>query len=76
MQMPSRRCHLARASTATLEVTMPPGVYPRPTLEERFWKYVDRHGSVPEHRPELGPCWLWLKGINRDGYGRLKGESG
>ena len=55
---------------------MPPGVYPRPTLEERFWKYVDRHGSVPEHRPELGPCWLWLKGINRDGYGRLKGESG
>lgn len=26
---------------------------------ERFWERVDRSGPRSEHRPDLGPCWLW-----------------
>jgi len=37
---------------------------------ERFWKYVNRNGSVPTHRPELGACWPWT-GSTTEGYGRL-----
>jgi len=42
----------------------------------RFWNKVDKDGPVPEYRPELGRCWLWLGATSR-GYGqvRLKGES-
>lgn len=29
---------------------------------------VDRNGPVPEHRPELGPCWLWTGHLNNKGY--------
>lgn len=36
----------------------------------RFWPKVDRDGPVPEHRPDLGPCWLWLAG-KTNGYGRF-----
>ena len=40
------------------------------TREQRFWMKVDKNGPVPEHRPDLGPCWLWIAGINRGtGYG-------
>jgi hypothetical protein len=35
----------------------------------RFWEKVDQHGPVPEHCPELGPCWLWLAGLFGNGYG-------
>ena len=34
------------------------------TLEERFWRKVDKNGPIPEHRPELGPCWVWTAGTN------------
>lgn len=36
----------------------------RPTGDaiERFWSFVDRNGPVPEHRPELGQCWVWNGG--------------
>mgnify|MGYP001614251477 CR=1 FL=1 len=40
-------------------------------LVDRFWAKVDKHGPVPEHCPELGPCWLWLGALNRDGYGDI-----
>src|SRR5258708_31744488 len=49
----------------------------RKTDEKRFWPKVDKNGPIPEHRPELGPCWLWLGYItpntadNRGGYGRF-----
>lgn len=37
---------------------------------DRFWPRVDKQGPVPEHRPELGPCWLWTGPVNRVlGYG-------
>jgi hypothetical protein len=38
----------------------------RLTLEERFWRYVDKNGPIPPHRPELGPCWLWTGALNGD----------
>jgi len=39
--------------------------------EERFWLYISKQGSIPEYRPELGPCWLWTGGNDRRGYGRF-----
>lgn len=42
------------------------------TPEQRFWAKVDKDGPVPEHKPELGPCWVWTASINRGtGYGRF-----
>ncbi|HJT99697.1 MAG TPA: HNH endonuclease signature motif containing protein [Actinomycetes bacterium] len=42
-----------------------------PTAADRFWKKVNREGPVPEHRPELGPCWLWTGATALSGYGRF-----
>lgn len=41
----------------------------------RFWKYVNRNGPVPQHCPELGPCWLWtgeVSGKPGRHYGRFR----
>jgi HNH endonuclease len=35
----------------------------------RFWEKVDQQGPVPVHRPDLGPCWIWLGAPNEGGYG-------
>lgn len=42
-------------------------------IEERFWARVDRDGPLPPERPDLGPCWLWLAGLNTNGYGQFDG---
>lgn len=44
----------------------------------RFWSKVDKAGPVPAHRPELGPCWVWMRCTDRRGYGRfgLPGSEG
>lgn len=42
------------------------------TSEERFWSKVDKAGKAPEHRPEMGKCWVWLGFRDPDGYGHLK----
>ncbi|MEU1497020.1 HNH endonuclease signature motif containing protein [Streptomyces sp. NPDC005732] len=34
----------------------------------RFWAKVNKEGPVPEHAPELGPCWIWTSG-KTSGYG-------
>lgn len=39
-------------------------------LAERFWHKVNKDGPIPEARPDLGPCWLWL-GAKTRGYGRF-----
>ncbi|MGH2350320.1 MAG: HNH endonuclease signature motif containing protein [Chloroflexota bacterium] len=39
-------------------------------VEERFWAKVDKNGPLPDYRPDLGPCWLWLAGT-RKGYGEF-----
>jgi hypothetical protein len=44
--------------------------------EERFWAKVDRDGPVPESRPDLGPCWIWLAGKTKGGYGHFNGGAG
>jgi HNH endonuclease len=36
--------------------------FPKPTVSERFWSKVNRHGPVPPHRSDLGECWLWTRG--------------
>lgn len=41
----------------------------RRSLAERFWIHVDKNGPTPEHRPELGPCWIWTATRNNMGYG-------
>lgn len=42
-----------------------------------FWARVNRNGPIPDVRPDLGPCWLWLGAVNADGYGvgSLHGEA-
>lgn len=40
-----------------------------PETIRRFWAKVDKNGPVPEHRPELGPCWVWTGGLSGNGYG-------
>lgn len=37
---------------------------------DRFWEKVDKNGPIPDHRPELGQCWVWQGSTNKDGYGR------
>ena len=36
---------------------------------DRFWEKVTLEGPVPEHKPELGNCWVWLNGDDGRGYG-------
>ena len=44
---------------------------PRPTVKERFWQKVDKNGPVPMHRPDLGPCHVWIASKNPKGYGQF-----
>lgn len=37
--------------------------------EARFWSKVSKDGPVPEHAPELGPCWPWTGDNDQSGYG-------
>lgn len=41
------------------------------TIETRFWLKVGKNGPVPEHRPDLGQCWLWTDYCEESGYGRF-----
>jgi hypothetical protein len=43
----------------------------RVDLKTRLLKRVDKSGPIPESRPELGPCWLWLGSLDEDGYGHI-----
>jgi len=52
---------------------------PLPTAEQRFWAKVDKAGSAPAYRPELGPCWLWtaqLVGRGDARYGKFNYPGG
>lgn len=55
----SRKC--VGAATAAKRFTK--------TAEERFWEKVNKNGPTPDHRPELGPCWIWTAARNNRGYG-------
>jgi hypothetical protein len=39
--------------------------------EKRFWAKVNKDGPIPELRPDLGPCWVWI-GAKSRGYAHLK----
>jgi hypothetical protein len=41
-------------------------------VEERFWEKVNKDGPLPPDRPDLGPCWLWTRGKNGEGYGTFR----
>jgi len=43
----------------------------RRTGADRFWSKVNKNGPIPEHRPDLGPCWLWTASKSRNGYGHF-----
>jgi HNH endonuclease len=32
---------------------------------------TDRNGPIPQHRPELGRCWVWTRGLNK-GYAYVR----
>jgi len=45
-------------------------------LVERFWPKVNKNGSIPSQRPDLGPCWEWTA-AKTQGYGVIsKGGRG
>lgn len=44
----------------------------RAQIESRFWAKVDKNGPVPQHHPELGPCYVWTGDKTGSGYGLLK----
>lgn len=44
---------------------------PSAELVAHFWSKVDRDGPVPEHAPELGPCWIWTDYRKANGYGQF-----
>lgn len=46
------------------------------TAEERFWAKVDKNGPIPEVRPDLGQCWLWIGRPIGAGYGGFLGRNG
>jgi hypothetical protein len=39
---------------------------------ERYWAKVDLDGSLPAHRPDLGPCWIWMAAFDGKGYGLVR----
>lgn len=37
----------------------------------RFWREVDKNGSIPQACPERGACWLWNGYTTDSGYGLI-----
>ena len=50
---------------------MPSGIYPRKSLEDRFWEKVRKTGPIPKDRLDLGPCWTWTGCKDKHGYGNF-----
>ncbi|MDN5858604.1 MAG: HNH endonuclease [Pseudonocardia sp.] len=42
--------------------------------EARFWAKVDKEGTLPASRPDLGPCWIWQRSLDEGGYGWFKAD--
>src|ERR1700690_1299560 len=39
--------------------------------DDRFFDKANTSGPVPENRPDLGPCHLWVGYVNGNGYGHF-----
>jgi hypothetical protein len=37
--------------------------FKNPKQSWRFWKRINQSGPIPEHCPEVGPCWTWTGGF-------------
>lgn len=37
----------------------------------RFQSKVDMSGPIPEHRPDLGRCWIWRRAKSTNGYSQF-----
>lgn len=47
------------------------------TPEQRFWAKVNKRGTLPDGRPDLGQCWLWTGTIHGGtGYGNFYPKHG
>ncbi len=40
-------------------------------VNKRFLEKINRSGPIPKHRPELGPCWVYVGSIHSAGYGQI-----
>lgn len=45
------------------------------SLLKRLFSRVNFDGPVPEHRPDLGNCWVCVKNVRPNGYGKLTYKS-
>lgn len=50
-------------TTGTVELPAPV------SSDDRFWSKVNKQGPIPEYRPDLGGCWLWLGHKEPGGHG-------
>lgn len=46
-------------------------IYTKLPPEIKFWQKVDKEGTIPAHRPELGKCWTWTGSKRIHGHGRF-----
>lgn len=67
----SARCSTTRRPLANSLDLSEERLAVKATTEERFWVKVDKNGPVPEHRPELGQCWVWTAAQYSAGYGEF-----
>lgn len=44
-------------------------------IEERFWSKVNFFGPTPQHAPDIGNCWVWKAGKDKNGYGKFSGTA-
>jgi hypothetical protein len=52
------------------ELPVKPGPKPK-SVAKRLDRFVNFNGPIPSHRPELGPCHIWVGAIRADGYGAI-----
>lgn len=57
-------------SRFTQDPTLPQGY--SSTLKYRFWNKVNKNGTIPNHMPELGRCWIWTGCALLKGYGQIR----
>lgn len=46
-----------------------------PATVGRFLLRINLNGPISAHRPDLGPCWLWLGSRLPAGYGMMWGKT-
>jgi hypothetical protein len=63
--------HASKRRFCSSECRLAGGWRKRNTLADRFWPRVNKDGPIPEHRPEIGPCWLWTGAKDGVGYGHI-----